>query len=80
MIFSPEDMPVKPEPKKYPSGPSGRHKKPTIAFRPEAEELEAIDAAAAREGVNRNDWLRAAARDRLAAERQMTREPKARRK
>lgn len=57
-----------PAPKKYKSGPSGSHTKPTIAFRPEPEELEEITRAAEREGVTRNDWLRFAALEKLDRE------------
>lgn len=67
-------MPLKPqkppaEPKKYPSGSSGKHTRPSIVFRPESdEELEAITRAAERAGVTRNDWLREAAREKLVSD------------
>lgn len=53
-----------------PESRSGSHRKPTVPFRPEPEELEAIDAAVARSAgrVTRNDWLRAAAREKLERE------------
>jgi hypothetical protein len=44
---------------------SGAHRRPTVPFRPEAEELAAITRAAEREGVTRNDWLRSAALEKL---------------
>ncbi len=55
------------EPKKYASGPSGKHTQPGFSFRAPREEVDAITAAAVAAGVTRNDWLREAARAKVGA-------------
>ncbi len=55
------------EPKKYASGPSGKHTQPGFSFRAPQVEIDAITAAAASAGVTRNDWLKEAARAKVGA-------------